>query len=383
MTVNNSAAICLVFTGSNFSFGAPKFVLMNIRSLFMRFLLVASLALPALSLSLAQPADTNQPPAALEQPAAPVAALDAETLAKLAAMEMSAAELAELRAKVEGLKAANEEVIEKWSVQLVQNQALSNVLGNLEKSLEEQRRREIELSEQSRAFNAKVLTGAGAAVFLVFLGSYWFQFRCLNRVMEITQPRGELPVSFGPALLEAATARESKLLDAVRILEDRIRHLESPGSANGAHENGHAVIAENSTEEPAAVASPNSADAPLATKVSVLLAKGDVLLETERLQEALTTFSEAVNYAPTNVETHLKKGIALERLNRLEQALSCYNDALRLNPKRSFAYVHKARVLAALQRYDEALSVYDMALGKPAKSNSVEEPVRMFKDAVV
>jgi tetratricopeptide (TPR) repeat protein len=196
--------------------------------------------------------------------------------------------------------------------------------------------------------------------------------------MEVTQAHShrELNAPYTPPLLEAPTARESQLLDAVKLLENRIRQLENTGGiatapavattaaprrANGpSNENGHASSAESKVidVQPAEMQSS-------ATKVSVMLAKGEVLLETERLQEAVNSFTEALTIEPNNAEAHLKKGIALERMNRLEPALACYNEALRLNPKRSFAYVHKARVLAALHRYDEALSVYDMALGKP------------------
>ena len=348
---------------------------MKLRSLLLGLLVTSITALPQfLSFSPVQLADATEP-----APATPgVAPIIVTNI-------VNAAEVAELRAKVESLQQEKAESNERWSAITTQNTALSNVLTGLQQSLETQRKREIELGEEARSFNTKVMFGAGAAIFLVFLASYWFQLRCLNRVMEITREMPQLPApGYAPNMLEAAQVRESKLLDAVRILENRIRHLESPGAPNGsADENGHLEFVESEADEPAAVGSPNSPEAPVASKVSVLLAKGDVLLETERLQEALTTFTEAVNYEPTNVEAHLKKGIALERLNKLEQALGCYNDAVRLNPKRSFAYVHKARVLAALQRYDEALSVYDMALGKPAKSNGAEEPVRMFKDAAV
>jgi tetratricopeptide (TPR) repeat protein len=206
--------------------------------------------------------------------------------------------------------------------------------------------------------------------------------------MEVTnaQTHRELHAPYTPPLLEAPSARESQLLEAVKLLENRIRQLEHPGAvgtpaatiaqspsapssthANGVSaENGHAAPGEGKVIDVAPVEMQSSA-----TKVSVMLAKGEVLLETERLQEAVNSFTEALTIEPNNAEAHLKKGIGLERMNRLEPALACYNEALRLNPKRSFAYVHKARVLAALHRYDEALSVYDMALGKaPQKATT-------------
>lgn len=337
---------------------------MKLRSLFCGLLATGALLSPQLY----SQAETNDPPAVI-------------TITNV----VNIAEVDRLMARVESLQRDNEASTEKWIALTAQNAALSNVLTGLQQSLDAQRKREVELTEEARAFNARVMLGAGAAIFLVFLASYWFQLRCLNRVMEVTRPAPELPAPYAPALLEAAQARESKLLEAVQLLEDRIRHMETPAAAavtNGvSQENGHAMPKEKIIEAPS-IAPPTAPEAPAATKVSVLLAKGEVLLETERFQEAVDSFNEALAYEPNNGEAHLKKGIALERLNKLELALSCYNDALRINPKRSFAYVHKARVLAALHRYDEALSVYDLALGKPEKPCN-GEPVRMFKDAEV
>ena len=342
---------------------------MKLRSLFLGLLATGVLLSPRLY----SQAETN------DAPADAVTATNTVTITNV----VNIAEVDRLMARVESLQRDNEAATENWTAAAAQNAALSNVLIGLQQSLDNQRKREVELTEEARAFNARVMLGAGAAIFLVFLASYWFQLRCLNRVMEVTHPAPELPAPFAPALLEAAQARESKLLEAVKLLEDRIRHLETPTPvANGAsHENGHAMPAEKVIEA-TPVIPPTAAEAPVATKVSVLLAKGEVLLETERFQEAVNSFNEALAYEPNNAEAHLKKGIALERLSKLELALSCYNDALRINPKRSFAYVHKARVLAALHRYDEALSVYDLALGKPEKPGN-GEPVRMFKDAEV
>jgi tetratricopeptide (TPR) repeat protein len=349
---------------------------MKLRSLFFGLLATGALLSPQLY----SQAELN------DAPPAPVTTTNTVTITNV----VNIAEVDRLMARVESLQRDNEAATENWTAAAAQNAALSNVLNGLQQSLDNQRKREVEITEEARSFNARVMLGAGGAIFLVFLASYWFQLRCLNRIMEVTHGAGaaahELPAPYAPALLEAAQARESKLLDAVKLLEDRIRHLETPATiananGNGSHENGHASHHDDEDVIDATV-SPTSADAPLATKISVLLAKGEVLLETERFSDAVNAFNEALSYEPNNAEAHLKKGIALERSNKLELALSCYNDALRINPKRSFAYVHKARVLAALHRYDEALSVYDLALGKPEKPASGES-VRMFKDAEV
>ena len=361
---------------------------MKARSLILGLLVTVLFSLPPLlSRSAAQDAAAPENTAADTSAStnAPAKSTAPELTVATVTNIVNIAEVDELRAKLDALQRANDLALGRWSALLDQNSSLSNVLTELQQTLASERKREAELSEEARLFNTRVMLGGGVAMFLVFLASYWFQLRCLNRVMEVTQAHShrELNAPYTPPLLEAPTARESQLLDAVKLLENRIRQLENTGGIattppavattapprrpNGpSNENGHASSAESKVidVQPAEMQSS-------ATKVSVMLAKGEVLLETERLQEAVNSFTEALTIEPNNAEAHLKKGIALERMNRLEPALACYNEALRFNPKRSFAYVHKARVLAALHRYDEALSVYDMALGKaPQKATT-------------
>ena len=368
---------------------------MNVRSLFLGLLVTASLSVPPLlSSSSAQPAEGTGDANTFATKGADVAtATNKEPAVATITNVVNIAEVEELRTKLDALQRANDLALGRWSALLDQNSSLSNVLTDLQATLVSERKREAELSEEARLFNNRVMLGAGVAMFLVFLASYWFQLRCLNRVMEVTHGPRELHAPYAPALLEAASARESQLLEAVKTLENRIRQLEAPGNfeparpavaapitvtatphANGTGENGHSA-----SEAKIVDVTPVEMQS-TATKVSVLLAKGEVLLETERLHEAVNAFTEALTIEPNNAEAHLKKGIALERMNRLEPALSCYNEALRINPKRSFAYVHKARVLAALHRYDEALSVYDVALGKtPQKATTTSSSTDLHR----
>lgn len=336
---------------------------MKTRSLILfGLLLTASLCMPQLAPS-GSAADTNAEPAVAAAP---------PTLVDIS-------ELQNLREKLDSIQHANDAAAGKWTALAEQNAALSKVLAELQdtlvsqqEALASQRKRETDLTQEARALNIKVMLGAAAGMFLVFLASYWFQLRCLNRVMELSRSTNALQTPFSHPLLENHNTADSKLLEVVRILENRIQLLEAPakvsthtataGNGNGHAsengENGHATG--NGIKVIEAAPEPQ----PAASKASLLLAKGEILLDMERFQDAATSFQEAVALEPTNAEAHLKKGIALERMNRLEHSLSAYDEAIRLNPTRAFAYVYKARVLAALHRHDEALSVYDAALGK-------------------
>lgn len=335
---------------------------MNTRSLFLSALLTAGLLLtPWVSgedATNASPTNAVSPSVTVTPPPAPAPVPQ---------------EVIELKAELASLQRANEVVSEKWDKLMEQNSALSNVLTDLQTTLANEQKREAEISERARSFTMKILVGAAASVFLVFLASYWFQLRCLNRVMEFSR-QAALQAPSHPHLLEAGNSRESQLLEAVKLLENRIQHLESPPNSAAASVApsyaGAPETARTPAREPIVIDAGPGEPPPSSSKAAMLLAKGEILLDMERLQEAVATFQEALALDPANAEAHLKKGIALERMNRLELSLSSYDEALRLNPKRSFAYVHKARVLAALHRYDEALSVYDSALGKNAAKTS-------------
>ena len=328
---------------------------MKIPALFSRVCAIFSLCLAVGSAAVIEPAmtlaQTEVAPATNEVAAA--------------AVPVVVPEIAELRNQLRMMERSNEEMqrateqaSKNFEAMTQQNVSLSNVLSGLQQTLITQREREVELNKQSASFNSKIIAGAAAAVFLVFAFSYWFQLRCLNRVMEFSKAAPTLH-AHEPALLEQGNPQTSKLLSAMKMLEHRLEQLETP------HINGN--FGESN------VTMLNGGEAAPSSSMSLLLAKGQVLLDTERLQEAVSCFQEAITLDPANAEAHLKKGIALERMGRLEPALAAYEEALRLNPKRALANVYKARVLAALHRYDEAISVYDSALGR--NSGKVETPI--------
>ena len=299
------------------------------------------------------------------------------------------AELSELRDQLNAIKRSNSDATQKWETLAQENSALSNRVADLHQTLLAQKDREIELVKQSHAFNMRLLAGAAIGLVVMVLLSYWFQIRCFNRVVEISR---SLPHYREPALLEEQNSASSKLLGAIQLLESRIQHLEAPHPASQAQA---PAIEPSPAKTETASANVNKGELTpvvptrmesIITKgengttneegggtqgssASLLLAKGQILLDMDRLQEAVACFQEASAVDPRNAEAHFKKGIAWERMNRLELALGAYEEALKLNPKRAAAQVYKARVLQGLHRYDEALSVYDSALGKGSKNS--------------
>jgi len=121
-------------------------------------------------------------------------------------------------------------------------------------------------------------------------------------------------------------------------------------------------------DEPAlATATEGSAGA---SRASVLLGKGQALLNLDSAEPALKCFDEALALEPANAEAYVKKGMALEKLQDWEQALESYNRAIEADQSMTVAYLYRGGVCNRLQRYREALESYEQALRTEKKSQA-------------
>lgn len=231
-------------------------------------------------------------------------------------------------------------------------------LNGIEKSLSAQRARELEVMQAS---NRVMLIVAGAFAVLGLCAMVlmaWFQARAVSRLAEIS---ASLPALRGPALsfraglgmgdsaLSLGPVEQSnlRLLGALEKLEKRMFQLEtasrlalpgSPENRNGAGQG------------------------PASSPGASLLARGQSLLDEDKVQEALACFDEATQLGPTNPEAWVKKGAALERLGRSEAALECYDKAIGIDDGCTIAYLYKAGLHNRLQHFPEALACYEQAL---------------------
>jgi tetratricopeptide (TPR) repeat protein len=99
--------------------------------------------------------------------------------------------------------------------------------------------------------------------------------------------------------------------------------------------------------------------------------KGALLLEADRVKEALASLDQAVSLLPTNATAHLNRGNALVRLNRREEAVEAYGRTLAINPRHLAALSNRAGVLLELGRYEGALADAEAALAlKPDLANA-------------
>jgi tetratricopeptide (TPR) repeat protein len=107
-----------------------------------------------------------------------------------------------------------------------------------------------------------------------------------------------------------------------------------------------------------------------ASRATVLLGKGQALLNLDSAEPALKCFEEALVLEPNNAEAFVRRGMALEKLQDWEQALESYDRAIESDQSMTVAYLYRGGVCNRLQRYREALESYEQALRTEKKSQA-------------
>jgi tetratricopeptide (TPR) repeat protein len=175
----------------------------------------------------------------------------------------------------------------------------------------------------------------------------------------------------------------AELLQTIAQLEKRIRELEhgtaghaTNGDMEGqrdsetAEETSPELSRENEAAESSGREHQAAANAPVnektgavdADRLTVLLGKGQSLLDSEKADEALICFNEALTLEPANPEALVKKGTALERLRKLNEAIECYDRAIQADSTMTIAYLYKGGLCNRMERFNEALQCYEQAL---------------------
>lgn len=283
--------------------------------------------------------------------------------------------------------------------------ALAARLKEIEQTFREQREQDLAGAHRtSRALLLTVSVFAGAAV-LGMMVMVWAQVRAMRQFSEavIALPGGHAVglASSAPALgagethlVPAGAAEQSsaRFRSTVERLERRIRELEhattpvaaeiAAGETNGdpgvrtgdpelkslvsgalsrAAGEHHQTDADTRLSPPPG-APPPSGQTATPSEVSLLLGKGQALLNLDQAAEALACFDQALARQPDNAEALIKKGTALERLRRFDEAVECFDRAIALDGAQTTAYLHKGAVCNRLARYSEALACYEKAL---------------------
>ena len=101
---------------------------------------------------------------------------------------------------------------------------------------------------------------------------------------------------------------------------------------------------------------------PDAARITVLLGKGQSLLNLDQAEEALACFDEVLALDANHPEALVKKGAALERLRKLDEAVACYDRAIAADSSLTVAYLYKGGLFNRMERFSEALECYEQAL---------------------
>lgn len=225
--------------------------------------------------------------------------------------------------------------------------------------------RERQQAESERSARAILWAGAtfGAIGVLAMLAMPFFQWRAINRMVEVSALRPQLGLPAHPPLLsaepaapsdQAVAASNQRLLSVIDRMERRIFELEhtasapSPAPANGQRTDGEEVRRAAAAEQ--------------AVKIESLLAKGQVLLKADRAKEAVACYNEILKIDLNHPEALVRRGAALERLQQDEEAIQCYDRAIKADRSMTLAYLYKGGVCNRLERYEEALKCYELAL---------------------
>ena len=243
-------------------------------------------------------------------------------------------------------------------------------LQGIEQALAQQRAQELAAMQTSNKVML-IVAGAFAALgVLAMLFMAYFQWRTINRLAEIS---AALPLAHalvpGPSLaaLAAGPAQHSnqRLLGALEQLEKRIHELE-----HATQPPPHDAAAPNPQPNPAATPADSdaSAAAPPAARITLLLGKGQSLLNLDQAADALACFDQVLALDPNHPEALVKKGAALERLRKLDEAIACYDQAIAADGSFTVAYLYKGGLFNRLERFGEALECYEQALRTQQKA---------------
>ena len=204
-----------------------------------------------------------------------------------------------------------------------------------------------------------VIAGVGMLALLGVVTMVFLQLRTATKLIELamsSHPPGinsgralpvvETPVALPPSARAALEFSNARLLGVIERLEKRILELEH--SARVPLEENHTPIL--------------VAESPEERRIDDLVVEGQLFLDTNKPEKALTCFDAALEISPNLADALIKKAAALEKLERTDEAIACYDRAIQSEDSATTALLQKGGLLNRLARYEEALQCYERAL---------------------
>ena len=96
--------------------------------------------------------------------------------------------------------------------------------------------------------------------------------------------------------------------------------------------------------------------------VNAYINRGNVLKADNRLEDALSSYDEAIKLNPNNAGAHNNRENALKLLKRFDEALSSIDRVLKLNSDHAGAYNNRGDVFHELGEREQAIKCFQEAL---------------------
>ena len=247
--------------------------------------------------------------------------------------------------------------------------ALANDIQLLQQNIANQRVNESDSARNEADSVRKVeqtllmVAGIGMLALLLVVTMVFLQLRAATRLIELAMapsalnnqrnlPVVETAAVLPPSARAALEFSNARLLGVIERLEKRILELEHTAHAPLAESNGHgngngAIKTEETPDE---------------RRLNDLIVEGQLFLDTNKADKALTCFDAALEAQPDMAEALIKKAAALEKLERMDDAIACYDRAIEAEDSATTALLQKGGLLNRLARYEEALQCYERAL---------------------
>ncbi len=325
-------------------------------------------------------ADTNAPaPAAAAQPSENSGSNDTLRAYLLLQEQLQSALLAIERTRQESQAAAAQDSLMLSNHLQAIKETLLAQRANEQESLLAQRASELAETQRTNHLLLSIIGFFAVVGFAVALATAYFQWRTVSRLAEIS---AALPAAVralpAPAAMAALGMGEHQVLSngALEQSNDRlaglIEHLEK--RITEIEHTAAAPLKEVSPSHNGEVAAPFPVQTPAAAstgeRIAALLAQGQSLLQSDRPEEAIACFDEALVLKPESAEALVKKGAALEKLRQPQEALECYDRAINADRSMTIAYLHKGGLCNRLERYGEAIECYERALHSQEKKRA-------------
>lgn len=256
-------------------------------------------------------------------------------------------------------------------------EAVAARFKSIEAAVSSQRLTEMQSMQTTLQSNNRLMLIVGGSIagvgFFVLLATGYLQWRSVNRLAEFSALVQSTRAALAAPTQNQAEAQllgvgetvqaNTKLFGALTQLEKRIHELEHSTSDKLPSQTLTAGTGNTGTDA-AILAETNGHQ----DHNSLLMAKGQSLLNMEKPTEALECFEEILKTDPDHAEALVKKGIVLEELRQTDEAIRCYDRAIESNADLTIAYLQKGGLFNRLERYEEALQCYEQALHAQEKA---------------